>query len=55
MTPDEKLMSHEQLCAERYATIHRRLDKLEFMIQRLIMGCITGFGAIVIAVVVKEL
>jgi len=55
MTPDEKLHSHEKLCAERYATIHKRLDRLEFMLQRLIMGCMAGFGAIVVAVIVNKL
>ena len=55
MTPEEKLASHEKLCAERYATIHKRLDRLEFMLQKLIMGCMAGFGAIVVSVIISKI
>jgi hypothetical protein len=55
MTPDEKLAAHEKLCAERYATLHYRLDRLEAMLNKLIWGCMTGFGAIVIAVIIGKI
>ena len=51
MTPDEKLISHEKLCAERYATIHARLDRIEGMLNKLIWGALVGFGAIVVTVI----
>lgn len=51
MTPDEKLISHEKLCAERYATIHHRLDRIEGMLNKLIWGALVGFGAIVVTVI----
>ena len=55
MTLDEKLAAHEKLCAERYATLHYRLDRLEAMLNKLIWGCMTGFGAIVIAVIIGKI
>ena len=29
MTPHEEMKAHEKLCAERYSTIHKRLDRIE--------------------------
>ena len=55
MTPDEKLAAHAKLCAARYATLHYRLDRLEAMLNKLIWGCMTGFGAIVIAVIIGKI
>jgi hypothetical protein len=55
MSPHDELVAHEKLCAERYATLHYRLDRLEAMINKLIWGCMTGFGAIVVAVVVNNI
>jgi hypothetical protein len=52
---EQELRSHEELCAERYATLHYRLDRLEAMLNRLIWGCMAGFGAIVIAVIVSKI
>jgi hypothetical protein len=52
---EQELRSHEELCAERYATLHYRLDRLEAMLNRLIWGCMTGFGAIVIAVIIGKI
>ena len=28
MTPHEEMKAHEKLCAERYSTIHKRLDRI---------------------------
>ena len=55
MTPDEKLHSHEQLCAERYATIHKRLDRIEVMLNKLVWGALAGFGAIVLTVIAQAI
>jgi len=55
MTPHEELMAHEKLCAERYNTIHKRLDRIETMLNKLIWGIMAGFGAIVVAVVMSTL
>jgi hypothetical protein len=52
---EQDLRSHEELCAERYATLHYRLDRLEAMLNKLIWGCMTGFGAIVIAVIIGKI
>ena len=55
MTPHEELLAHERLCAERYATIHKRLDRIESMIMKLIWGALTGFGAIVLTVIAHNI
>jgi hypothetical protein len=55
MSPHDELVAHEKLCAERYSSLHYRLDRLESMINKLIWGCMTGFGAIVVAVVIGKL
>lgn len=52
MTPHEEMTAHEKLCQERYDTIHYRLDRIEFMLNKLIWGALAGFGAIVIAVLI---
>ena len=51
MSPHEELVAHEKLCAERYATIHHRLDRIESMLNKLIWGALVGFGAIVVTVI----
>ena len=40
---NQKMESHEELCAERYATIHARLDRIETMLNKLIWGALAGF------------
>jgi hypothetical protein len=35
--------------------LHYRLDRLEAMLNKLIWGCMTGFGAIVIAVIIGKI
>ena len=52
MSPHEEMLAHEKLCAERYSTIHKRLDRIEIMLNKLIWGALAGFGAIVIAVLI---
>jgi len=51
MSPHEELVAHEKLCAERYSTIHKRLDRIEGMLNKLIWGALVGFGAIVVTVI----
>ena len=55
MTPHEELVAHEKLCAERYATIHERLDRIESMLMKLIWGALGGFGAIVLTVIAQAI
>ena len=55
MTPHEELLAHEKLCAERYATIHKRLDRIEVMLNKLIWGALGGFGTIAIAVIISNI
>jgi len=51
MTPHEELMAHERLCAERYATIHKRLDRIESMITKLIWTILAALIGTLLAVV----
>ena len=55
MTAHEELVAHEKISAEKYSSIHYRLGRLETMICRLLWGCMTGFGTIVVAVVINKL
>jgi len=55
MTPHEELIAHEKICQERYMTIHKRLDRIETMLNKLIWGAMGGFGAICVAVVISTL
>jgi len=64
MTPHEELLAHEKLCAERYSTIHKRLDRIETMLNKdriesmlnkLIWGAMGGFGAICVAVIISNI
>jgi len=44
---EQELRSHEELCAERYANIHARIDKIENVLNKLLWTIIVGFGSIV--------
>jgi len=44
---EQELRSHEELCAERYANIHARIDKIEAVLNKLLWTIIIGFGSIV--------
>ena len=55
MTPHEELIAHEKICQERYMTIHKRLDRIEAMLNKLIWGAMGGFGAICVAVIISTL
>ena len=51
MTPHEELVAHEKLCAERYATIHKRLDRIESMIAKLIWTILAALIGALLTVV----
>lgn len=49
MTPHEELVAHEKLCAERYTTIHKRLDRIEGMLQKLIWTVMAALLAVIVS------
>ena len=51
MTPHEELVAHEKLCAERYATIHKRLDRIESMLNKLVWAIMAALIAIIVSMV----
>lgn len=48
---EQHMEAHEELCAERYQTIHRRLDRIEAMLQKLIWTVMAALVAIVVSLV----
>jgi hypothetical protein len=51
MSPHEELVAHEKLCAERYATIHKRLDRIENMLSKLVWAIMAALVAIIVSMV----
>jgi hypothetical protein len=51
---DQRISSHEQLCAERYANIHARIDKIEAVLNKLLWTIIIGFGSIIVSIVINK-
>lgn len=51
MSPHEELVAHEKLCAERYATIHKRLDRIEGMLNKLVWAIMAALVAIIVSMV----
>lgn len=51
MTPHEELVAHEKLCAERYATIHKRLDRIEGMLNKLVWAIMAALLAVIVSFV----
>jgi len=51
MTPHEELVAHEKLCAERYATIHKRLDRIEAMLNKLVWAIMAALVAVIVSFV----
>ena len=45
---DDRISAHEKLCAERYANIHARIDKIEAILNKLLWALILGFGTILL-------
>ena len=52
---EQELRSHEELCAERYATIHHRLDRIEGMLNKLIWGLVAGFIGLLVSTMTSKL
>lgn len=48
---EHHMKAHEELCAERYTTIHRRLDRIEGMLTKLIWTIIAALIGILLAIV----
>ena len=48
---DQHMKAHEELCLERYHTIHRRLDRIEAMLQKLIWTVMAALVAIIVSLV----
>ena len=55
MSPHEELVAHEKLCAERYDTIHHRLDRIEGMLNKLIWALVAGFIALLVTTISSEI
>ena len=51
MSPHEELVAHEKLCAERYATIHKRLDRIENMLSKLVWAIMAALVAVIVSFV----
>ena len=51
---DDRISAHEKLCAERYANIHARIDKIEAILNKLLWALILGFGTIVGSIVMNK-
>jgi hypothetical protein len=51
MSPHEELVAHEKLCAERYATIHKRLDRIENMLSKLVWAIMAALLAVIVSFV----
>ena len=51
MSPHEELVAHEKLCAERYATIHKRLDRIEGMLNKLVWAIMAALVAVIVSFV----
>lgn len=49
MTPHEELVAHEKLCAERYQTIHKRLDKIESCLNKLIWAIMAALMTVIVS------
>ena len=48
---EQQVHSHEEICAERYATIHARLDRIEAMLNKLIWALIAGFIGLLVTTI----
>lgn len=48
---EQHMKAHEELCLERYQNIHRRLDRIEGMLQKLIWTVMAALVAIIVSFV----
>ena len=52
---EQQIHSHEEICAERYATIHARLDRIEGMLNKLIWALVAGFIGLLVTTISSEI
>jgi hypothetical protein len=50
---ENKLVTHEAVCAERYSTFITRVDRLEKLLIKAAGTLIVGMGGVIIAIVTK--
>jgi hypothetical protein len=50
---ENKLITHEAICAERYSTFIARVDRLEKLLIKAAGTLIVGMGGVIIAIVTK--
>jgi hypothetical protein len=50
---ENKLITHEAICAERYNTFITRVDRLEKLLIKAAGTLIVGMGGVIIAIVTK--
>jgi hypothetical protein len=50
---ENKLVTHEAICAERYSTFITRVDRLEKLLIKAAGTLIVGMGGVIIAIVTK--
>ena len=50
---ENKLITHEAICAERYSTFITRVDRLEKLLIKAAGAMITGMAGVIIAILMK--
>ena len=50
---ENKLVTHEAICAERYSTFITRVDRLEKLLIKAAGAMITGMAGVIIAILLK--
>lgn len=50
---ENKLVTHEAICAERYNTFITRVDRLEKLLIKAAGALITGMAGVIIAILLK--
>lgn len=50
---ENKLVTHEAICAERYNTFITRVDRLEKLLIKAAGAMITGMAGVIIAILIK--
>lgn len=50
---ENKLVTHEAICAERYSTFITRVDRLEKLLIKAAGAMITGMAGVIIAILMK--
>lgn len=50
---ENKLITHEAVCAERYSTFITRVDRLEKLLIKAAGALITGMAGVIVAILIK--